>query len=273
MKHIKMYENFLFLNKGRHLQHQLSLNEARRRFDPETGTYILIPSRGERVALARGENILEDEQLFGAYLRALDEYKGQNYIDKIPGIDKFKKKNKEEKISDLDLAIALNYDKLDTFILDKNKFISFMKGDRSYANRIIDEKRLEIFDLLQEFEPEQIISAVSDLVQNTNLPRNLNKERYVKPLENKNILNYIEEYIRAKKENKDRTTFITFPGDEKWMRDLAPVIDRAAERYNRDSDEIIAIYQEKIREREKSMAKEREKSVTYGRRGPARKYY
>lgn len=252
MKHIKMYENFLSPNVGRHSQHRLSLNEARSRFDPETGTIRMILSSGERAALNRNRQILDDAQLFGAYLMALDEYERKNYIERIPGINNYKKSSSGRgRISDLDLAIALNYEKVDTLLLDKDKFISLMKGNKSFANRKIDEKRLEIFEVLKEFKPEEIISVVSRLVQDKSLPRILNKETYVKRLENESIFRFIEDYIRAKKSQKDKTPFRSFPGDEQWIKDLAPAIDRAAAVYNKESDEIIAIYQEKLKQREK----------------------
>ncbi len=279
MKHIQLYEHFASDNSKKNkniskiilesfdeiLQHSIFLNEIKTEFDPETFTNRIISlSRGERVAQSKMQQILEDDQLFGAYLRALDEYTENNFVEKIPGIDNFKRKNKNERISDLDLAIALNYDRLATFLMDKNKFISLLKGDYSFANREVDSKRLEIFELLQGFKPEEIIQAVSRLVQNTSLPRILKKEKYLDPLVYQNIFKYVQDTIEFMKNNTTSSMFKTSPETEKWKKDFAQVIDKAAKRFNKNSEEILAIYLEEKRKKEKSMTSKR------GR--PARKY-
>ena len=279
MKHIQLYENFASDNSKKNknvskiilesfdeiLQHSVFLNEIKTEFDPETFTNRIVSlSRGEKIAQSREQQILVDDQLFGAYLRALDEFTENNLIEKIPGINNFKRKNKNEKISDLDLAIALNYDRLATFLLDKNKFISLLKGDYSFANQEIDKKRLEIFELLQGFDPEEIIQSVSRLVQNTSLPRILKKEKYLDPLVYQNIFKYVQDTIEFMKNNTTSSMFKTSPETEKWKKDLAQVIDKAAKRFNKNSEEILAIYLEEKRKKEKSMTSRR------GR--PARKY-
>jgi hypothetical protein len=279
MKHIQLYENFASDNSKKNknvseiilesfdeiLQHSIFLNEIKTEFDPETFTNRIVSlSRGEKIAQSREQQILEDDQLFGAYLRALDEFTENNFIEKIPGINNFKRKNKNEKISDLDLAIALNYDRLATFLLDKNKFISLLKGDYSFASQEIDKKRLEIFQLLQGFDPEEIIQSVSRLIQNTSLPRILKKEKYQDPLIQKNIFMWVQDTIDQLKINRTSGMFKTYPGNQKWQSDMAQVINNAAKRFNKESDEILAIYQDEKSKREKSMSSMR------GR--PARKY-
>jgi hypothetical protein len=66
------------------------------------------------------------------------------------------------------------------------------------------------------------------------------------------------------KNNSSSSMFKTSPETEKWKKDLAQVIDKAAKRFNKNSEEILAIYLEEKRKKEKSMTSRR------GR--PARKY-
>jgi hypothetical protein len=279
MKYIQIYENFNTKKIKNHktiseiilesffdiLKQSFSVNEdSRSKFDPQTGITKISLTSGERRALARDYQILEDEQLFGAYLRALDEYTGNNFVESIEGIDDFKRTNNKEYISDLDLAIALNYERLATFLLDKNKFISLLNGDRSFANRVIDSKRLEIFELLKGFEPEDIVEMVTKVVQNKSLPRILKKEKYQDPLIQKNIFMWVQDTIDQLKINRTSGMFKTYPGNQKWQSDMAQVINNAAKRFNKEPDEILAIYQDEKSKREKSMSSMR------GR--PARKY-
>lgn len=285
MKYIQIYENFNSKNTlskmiprdisdiilesfDSILQFSHFLNEdySSAYDDPLSG---IMPSAyqlrsGERAALTKSNQVIEDEQLFGAYLRAYDEYNQTHYVEEIPGIDQYKRGGKEEYISDLDLAIALNYESLDTFLFDKNKFGSMIDGNYSFANREIDQKRVEVYDLLKNYDPEEIITVVGRLVKNKQLPRILRKKKIQDPLERKNIYNYVQETIDQLKRIPSSSLFKTQPGSEKWMMDLATVINKAANHYNKQTAEILAIYQD-----EKNKI---EKRISQMRGRPSRRY-
>lgn len=272
MKYIEIYENFNSKNnrsnKGRRdisdiilesfdliLQLSHSLNEDySSENDPLFNKLPIKLRSGERAALSKSYQVIEDEQLFGAYLRALDEYTQSNYVERIPGIDNFKKGNKKDYITDLELAIALNYENLNTFLLDKNKFSSMIDGSYSFANREIDQKRVEVYDLLKNYDPEEIITVVGRLVQDSKLPRKLIKKKYEDPLEQKNIYNYVQDTIDQLKKIPTSNRFKTQPGSEKWNEDLAMVINKTATKFGKQPVEILAIYQDQKRKIEKNIS-------------------
>lgn len=272
MKYIQIYENFNYKNirsdKVRRdisdiilesfdsiLQFSHSLNEDySSENDPLFNKLPIKLRSGERAALTKSYQVIEDEQLFGTYLRALDEYTQSNYVERIPGIDNFKRGNKKDYITDLELAVALNYENLNTFLLDKNKFSSMIDGNYSFANREIDQKRVEVYDLLKNYDPEEIITVVGRLVQNSKLPRKLIKKKYEDPLEQKNIYNYVQDTIDQLKKIPTSNRFKTQPGSEKWKEDLAMVTNKTATKFGKQPEEILAIYQDQKRKIEKKIS-------------------
>lgn len=127
-------------------------------------------TRGERIALAREQQILTKSQLAGLYLRALGSHQGDagKYTIMIPGISDWGRKNFLQGKFMLTLAHlgeALGINSLATTARTVNKFRNLLAGIGDTEEEILYPKILKFYEEAKKTDPKELAMLAGESVQ------------------------------------------------------------------------------------------------------------
>lgn len=131
-------------------------------------------SRGEKIALARGLDLLTNEQMIGLYLKALENYEEEpgKYLNMIPGLENWGSRDNEGrfKISASRLGKALGVESPNTSIRTVNKYVNILKGEESKEEELLYPKILKAAEKLKKRNPRDLAAIVNNAIVDTPIP-------------------------------------------------------------------------------------------------------
>lgn len=125
-------------------------------------------SKGERVALTRGFQLLTKSQMAGLFLKALEKHEDANgkYLNMVPGLRNWGRINGrgEFTIPVVSLAKALNVDSPYTAVRTVNKFRNIFKGIGSQEDEHLYPKIIKAAEQFKNQNPKDLAFQAGDAI-------------------------------------------------------------------------------------------------------------
>lgn len=149
----------------------MDLRDENKESEEEEDTTI---SRGEKIAIARGLDLLTSEQMTGLYLKALENYEEEpgKYLNMVPGLANWGSRDNEGrfKISASRLGKALGVESPNTSIRTVNKYVNILKGEGDREDEALYPKILKAAEKLKKRNPRDLAAIVDNAVTDTTAP-------------------------------------------------------------------------------------------------------
>ena len=201
--------------------------------DQEQGDTII--SRGEKIAMARGLDLLTNEQMIGLYLKALEKYENEpgKYLNMVPKLANWGSRDNEGRfiISASRLGKALGVESPNTSIRTVNKYVNILKGEGDREDEALYPKILKAAEKLKRRNPRDLATIVDNAIADTAAPAMQKRGRPGLPSD---LGRRVDVVVKG---------LVNQAGFE-WDRAKKSAISKIAKEVGADESKVAAAYQE-----------------------------
>jgi len=192
-------------------------------------------SRGEKIALIRGLDLLTNKQMVGLYLKALEKYENEpgKYLNMVPGLANWGSRDEEGRfiISVSRLGKALGVESPNTSTRTVNKYLNILKGEGDREDEALYPKILKAAEKLKKRNPRDLVAIVDSAIVNTAAPAMKKRGRPGLPSD---LGRRVDVMVKG---------LVNQAGFE-WDRAKRSAISKIAKEVGADESKVAAAYQE-----------------------------